>query len=514
MGFRKIKIKMPTDYSEAQLLREIGNTLKIREFSYHLMKKSLDARKKSDIHWNLQILALSDEIDGDKPVIPNTLTIPYANRKQKVVVVGSGPAGFFSAFVLQKAGYNVTLIERGSDVQKRSESIKTFENTGLFSPVGNYSFGEGGAGAFSDGKLTARSKHLSKEKRFMIERYIQAGAPQEIAYLSHPHIGSDQLKSIVKNLSREFLNIGGTILLETCLEDIRVKNGKVDEAITTSGGMEADFYIFALGHSAYETYRMLMKRGVGFQTKPFAIGCRMEHPQEMINLMQWGRESLSGIKAAEYRLTSKGDGHLPVYSFCMCPGGVVVQSTAYEKKNIVNGMSRYKRDGKYANAACVAAIHPDQLTGSATTPLEVLDWIEKLEENFYDYSGGFQVPICSIQDFIDQTQPSGKMESSYSLGIIPAPLWEMLPQKISNAIREGLKTFIRKIKGFEKGNIMGLESKTSSPIRVEREKSFQCKGFDNLFVVGEGSGYAGGIISSGSDGIKAAMNIVENVIFI
>ena len=509
MGYKEITLKMPTDYSEAQLQKEIENTLKIKNFSYHIARKSLDARKKGNIHWNLGISVLSDEIEGGEPVVPPSLTIPYRKRKQKVVVVGSGPAGFFSAFVLQKAGYDVTLIERGSPVQKRAESIRTFEKTGIFSPAGNYAFGEGGAGAFSDGKLTARSKHLHKEKRFMIDSFIQAGAPEEIAYLSHPHIGSDHLKTIVRNLSKEFRTIGGTILLETYLEDIKIENGKVVKAITSSGGLEATCYIIASGHSAYETYRMLIKRGVGFQTKPFAIGCRMEHPQEIINLMQWGRESLPGVKAAEYHLTSKGDGHLPVYTFCMCPGGVVIQSTAYEKKNIVNGMSRYKRNGKFANAACVAGFHPNQLIGSTTTALEALEWIENLEEKFYDYSGGFQVPICGIQNFIDQSIPSRNIESSYPLGLTPAPLWEMLSHRISCAIREGLKTFIRKVKGFEKGNIMGLESKTSAPIRVEREKNLLCKGFSNLYVVGEGSGYAGGIISSGSDGIKAAMNIIE-----
>jgi len=235
----------------------------------------------------------------------------------------------------------------------------------------------------------------------------------------------------------------------------------------------------------------------------------VEHPQEIINRAQWGRESLPGVKAAEYRLTSKGDGNLPVYTFCMCPGGRVVPASAYKNTNIVNGMSRYKRDGEFTNAACVAGVNPDKLTGREITPLEALDWLETLEESFYRYSDGYQAPFCSIQDFINRKEPSDIVDSSYPLGLKPAPLWDLLPSEVSGSIREGLKDFSRKVKGFETGSIMGLESKTSSPIQVLREKNRLCAGIENLYIVGEGSGFAGGIISSGADGIKAAMNIIE-----
>ncbi len=197
----------------------------------------------------------------------------------------------------------------------------------------------------------------------MLSSYVHSGAPEETGYLAHPHLGSDNLKKIVRNLRQEFLNIGGSVRFETMLENLKIKDGKVREAITTSGGIEADYFIIAPGHSAYETYRMLIGNGVGFRTKNFAIGCRVEHPQELINIAQWGRETLPGVKAAQYRLTSKGDGNLPVYTFCMCPGGVVIPASAYKNANIVNGMSRYKRDGKFANVACVAGINPDKLLG-------------------------------------------------------------------------------------------------------------------------------------------------------
>ncbi|MBU1864616.1 MAG: FAD-dependent oxidoreductase, partial [Candidatus Omnitrophica bacterium] len=293
------------------------------------------------------------------------------------------------------------------------------------------------------------------------------------------------------------------------LEDLNIKNGMVIEAITASGSIEGDFFIIAPGHSAYETYRMLMKRGVQFRTKNFAIGSRVEHPQEIINRSQWGRDSVPGLQAAEYRLTSKGDGRPDVYTFCMCPGGKIVPAAVYENTNVVNGMSFYKRDGKFANTACVAAVNLDSLRGKTTTPQEALDWVSAIEEKFYTYSDGYAAPFCQIKDFITRREASCVVESSYPLGLKPAPLWDLLPAPVSNAIREGLKDFNKKIKGFETGLIMGLESKTSSPIQVVRDERRCCEGFLNLYLVGEGSGYAGGIISSAVDGIKAVLGIIN-----
>jgi uncharacterized FAD-dependent dehydrogenase len=509
MGYREISLKLPTDFSDEQLRSLIAKELDIREFTYQIENKSLDARKKSNIHWFVRVAIISPEISGGEPVIPPSMDIPHKRRKERAVVIGSGPAGFFAAFVLQKAGINTTLIERGSEVNKRADGIRAFETTGVFNPVSNYAFGEGGAGTFSDGKLTSRTKSISKEKQFILSSYVQAGAPEEINYMAHPHLGSDNLRNIIRNLREEFLGICGSIQFETLVEDLKIAEGRVHEAVTTSGRIEADYFIIAPGHSAYETYRMLIRNGVLFRTKPFAIGCRIEHPQELINLAQWGRESLPGVKAAEYRLTSPGGSNLPVYTFCMCPGGTVVPAAAYINTNIVNGMSRYKRNGKFANAACVAGISLDKLLGREIEPLEALDWLGSLEESFYRYSEGYDAPFCGIQDFIDRKMPTTIVESSYPLGLKPAPLWDMLPAAVSDSIAEGLKDFSRKVRGFETGNILGLESKTSSPIQVQRDTTGLCRGFDNLYMVGEGSGYAGGIISSASDGIRAAMNIIE-----
>jgi hypothetical protein len=508
MKYLEISLKMPTDYREEELRRELERTLGTGNFTYQLESKSLDARKKNNIHWLVKAVVLSEEIKGDEPVECPRLAIPYRRRGEQAVVVGSGPAGFFAALVLQRAGFKTVILERGSEVGQRAEGIGTFEQTGRFDPLANYAFGEGGAGTFSDGKLTSRSKHISMEKRFILASYIQAGAPGEIWYMAHPHLGSDHLKKIVRNLRDEFLSIGGTVLFKTFMEDLTIRNGRVVEAKTNAGSIPGDFFIMAPGHSAYETYRMLIRRGVQFRTKNFALGCRVEHPQELVNLAQWGRTALPGVKAAEYRLTSKADGLLPVYTFCMCPGGVIVPATAYPDRNIVNGMSLYQRDGRFANAACVAGVNLETLLGHTAEPLEALDWLENLEGVFHQYARGFRAPFCGIRNFIEADESSAPVETSYPLGLAPAALWELLPAPVSRALREGLKDFNRKMKGFATGIIMGLESKTSAPIRVLRDEHHLCQGFENLYLVGEGSGHSGGIISSAADGIKSAMKLV------
>jgi hypothetical protein len=253
---------------------------------------------------------------------------------------------------------------------------------------------------------------------------------------------------------------------------------------------------------------MLIQRGVPFRTKNFALGSRMEHRQDVINQAQWGHSKLPGVKAAEYRLTSSADGNHQVFSFCMCPGGMVVPAAAYAETNIVNGMSYYQRNGEFANAACVAGIHPDEISGKIVSPLEALDDLNELEQKFYDLAGGYKAPTCSIQNFLKKRLKDDTYKSSYPLGLFPAPLWEVLPAAVVNSMQAGLQDFIRKMRGFETGILLGLESKTSSPLQVIRERDGLVEGFDNLYIVGEGSGYAGGIISSAADGIKAAMHLI------
>lgn len=508
MGYKTISLKLPTDFSSELLRSKISAELHIRDFTFHIENKSLDARNKANIHWLIQVVVSSPEIKKGEEINQESLKIPFKKHDKKVVVVGSGPAGFFAAFVLQKAGFNVTLIERGSQVEKRGKSILTFERTGVFDPQNNYAFGEGGAGTFSDGKLTSRSKHISLEKQFILKSYVDAGAPAEIEYMAHPHLGTDNLRKIVFNLRNQFENLGGKILFETMLTDIVTKNQKVKEVVTTAGNIDVDVLFIAPGHSAYETYEMLIARGVQFRTKNFAIGSRMEHRQEVINIAQWGRPELPGVKAAEYRLTSPADGKHQVFSFCMCPGGIVVPAAAYPETNIVNGMSFYNRGGKYANAACVAGIHPDELAGKTVSAVEALANLRKLEEKFYNFTQSYSAPSCTIKGFIQMKSGNEKLYGSFQMGLTPAPIWELLPAGVVRAMQSGLLDFNRKMRNFETGNLIGFESKTSSPVQVVREPNGQCEGFENLYIVGEGSGFAGGIISSAADGVKAAMGVV------
>ncbi len=509
MGYKTIQIKVPTDYSEEHLRKVIGKQLGLKDFSFQTEKKSLDARKKNDTHWLLGVLVSSQELEGDDFVAPEPLEIPVKKRKEKVVVIGSGPAGFFAAHVLQLAGFQVTIIERGSEVAQRTRAIELLENKGEFNDQNNYAFGEGGAGTFSDGKLTSRSKHISRERNFILSEYVKAGAPEEILYMTHPHVGTDNLKIIVANLRQQFLDNGGTFLFETQLKELIIKGNKATGIVSNKGDLEADHIILATGHSAYDTYRMLIKKGLQFGTKNFAIGHRIEHPQKLINQAQWGRETLPGVKAAEYRLSTKSKSGLGVYTFCMCPGGMVVPAAAFKEKSVVNGMSQYQRDGQFANAGCVAGVHPDMLLGHACSPEEILDWMDELEESFYAFSGGYTIPANMAADYIQKRESKNLSKSSYPLGLQSAPLFKLVPKMVSQALTEGLQDFSRQLHGFDQGMLMGLESKTSSPIQVARDREGKCTGFDNLYFVGEGSGFAGGIISSAADGVKCAMALLS-----
>lgn len=509
MGFKRIQIKVPTGYSEEELRTLITRHLSLNDFTFHIEKKSLDARKKSDTHWLLGILVISGELAGDEYVAPEILQIPFKKRSEKVLVIGSGPAGFFAAYVLQLAGFKVSIMDRGPEVEQRSKDIELLESKGKFNEQSNYAFGEGGAGTFSDGKLTSRSKRISRERDFILSEYVKAGAPPEIMYMTHPHVGTDNLKIIVAGLRQRFLENGGTFLFETRLDSLMLKGKRATGVVTTKGDFEADHVILATGHSAYDTYRMLIHKGISFGTKNFAIGHRIEHPQHLINQAQWGRESLPGVKAAEYRLSTKTRSGLGVYSFCMCPGGTVVPAAAFKEKSVVNGMSHYQRDGYFANAGCVAGVHPDILLGHTSSPLEILDWMDELEASFYAHANAYVIPAIRAADYMRRSESGSIGRSSYPLGLESAPLYDMVPEKVSRAIAEGIGDFSRKLRGFDRGMLMGLESKTSSPIQVARDREGKCEGFENLYFVGEGSGYAGGIISSAADGVRCAMALIS-----
>ncbi len=508
MGFKLLDMKLPTDFTAEELKKKITKKLGIKEFSYTIEKKSLDARKKGNIYWNIRVGVSSAALPGSGTPPHKKFSIPYKKRDQKVVVIGSGPAGFFAAYTLLAAGFEVILLEQGPDVDKRVKDIATFERTGELVENSNYAFGEGGAGTFSDGKLTSRTKSISHERAFIFDTYIKGGAPEEIAYLAHPHLGSDNLRKIVKRLRLDFMEKGGQFLFDAKVENIDLANRKMQNVEISSGKISAHYFIFAAGHSSYDTFRILVRNGVPFRVKPFAIGCRVEHAQELINLTQWGQPFLRGLKAAEYRLNFQKPNLLPVYSFCMCPGGKVVPAAAYKNTNIVNGMSNYSRNSAFGNAAIVAGIHLNELLNKELEPLEALEWLQRLEETFFEFSNSYAAPACKISDFLLGKISTTFAKSTFPFSLVPADFNELLPAKVSVSLKEGIKDFCRKLRGFEEGIMLGLESKTSSPVQAVREKSGRSGAVENLYIAGEGSGYAGGIVSSAADGIKAALDII------
>ncbi|QEN07037.1 FAD-dependent oxidoreductase [Oceanispirochaeta crateris] len=508
MGQKELDIKISCQYNKEDLERNIKEILKIKNFEYTILKKSLDSRRKDKIHWLIRLKVHSNEIRESKSKFlspeTSTLKVPKISVSKEVIIVGTGPAGIFSALYLQRAGFRVTLLERGKDVRQRVKDIEKLEEASVFTENSNYSFGEGGAGTFSDGKLTSRSKHIKKERHYILHEFVRYGAPEEILYLSHPHIGSDKLIPIAENMRHEFQELGGTIHFDCTLEDIQPKEGRLQSVITSQGEIQADLFILATGHSALDTFRMLIGRGVPYRAKNFALGFRMEHSQEMINRIQWGCPSLDGVKAAEYRLTS-GAGTLPVYSFCMCPGGKIVPAAAFKESNIVNGMSLYNRDGFFANAALVAGISPALIKETPPSALESMEWLESLEQKFYRETGDYRAPSMTIADFLSSKATGSILPSSYAPGLSPSDLTRLLPESVISSLQEGLKDICRRMPGWENGQLLGLESKTSSPIQVIRDgKSGLCESFENLYICGEASGWSGGIISSASDGLKTA----------
>ncbi len=507
MGYKEISIRIPVQAAPDAIEKEIQEQVRTQEFTYTIVQKSLDARNKNRISWEYRIGIHSEALTTGAAPTPPSLPVEHRLRKKQVVIVGSGPAGIFPALYLSECGYQVTLIERGSRVEQRKQSVEAFEAGGNFDPRNNYAFGEGGAGTFSDGKLTSRTKSIKAERNYIFQKFAEHGAPSEIMYMTHPHLGTDNLFRITQNMRQKLQDQGCTILFDCLLEDLLLENGRIKALKTSAGNVEGDYFVLATGHSAYETYRMLMNQGVAFQPKNFAIGFRAEHRQEVINTAQWGVARLPGVKAAEYRLTAEVPDSTPVYSFCMCPGGKVVPATAYAHTNVVNGMSYYKRNSPWANAAVVAGVQIEKLLQRPVNALETLNWLEQLEVSFYETVRGYKAPACTIRDFLNGKSGSALPASSYPFELVASNFSELLPKQLLLPLQQGLQQFCRKLRGYESGILLGLESKTSAPVQVVRHREQLHATFDNLFLAGEGSGWAGGITSSAADGLKIAQRI-------
>ncbi len=507
MGYKRYQLILPSDYGEEDLKKRLQRESGLSDFRWVIEKKSLDARKRSRISWLLTVAVISEELKGDAWEPPETLSVPKKKREQRVLVAGTGPAGIFAALLLCEAGFPVSILERGGPIEERRAAIEAFESGGDFSGQNNYAFGEGGAGAFSDGKLTSRSKRIRAERVYIHNAFIEAGAPEEIAWLAHPHIGSDNLYRVTAALRRKIESLGGVFHFHSRMTGFSaLPGGGYRVLVDGAGDMETDVLIIATGHSSDDTSAALMGLGVPFRTKNFAMGCRVEHPQELINRAQWGVPRLPGVKAAEYRLTAPGN----VFTFCMCPGGRVIPAAPFAERNLVNGMSLYLRNGRFANSALVAALHPDELAGKEVSPREALALVAALEERFFEAAQGYGAPASSIAAFLEEKAPGSALpESSYPFPLVPADPAGLYPHFLLERIGEGMRDFGRRIRGFESGIMLGLESRTSSSVQVLREADGSIPGFPDLYIAGEASGRAGGIISSAADGIGAALSLIR-----
>lgn len=490
-----------------------------------ILKKSVDARKKSDIFLIYSLVAdIPDNYDiskltGNKDVAlhqPLQLdAYQYGTDKinNRPIIIGSGPAGLFAGLILAENGYRPLLLERGMDVDGRERSIEAFFKTGSFDERTNIQFGEGGAGTFSDGKLTTRIK--DRRCDIVLDRLFKAGAPGEILYLNKPHIGTDILKNVVRNMREKIIELGGEVRFLSKVTDIIVENGST-KAVVINGieVIESNVIIAALGHSARDTYEMLFEKGVKMIPKPFSIGVRIEHKQQMIDESQYGR--FAGhplLGAADYMLTYKSERQgRTAYSFCMCPGGMVVAAASEANMLVTNGMSEYKRDRENANSALVVSVAPEDF--ESLHPLAGVEYQRLWEGKAYKLGGGnYNAPMQLVGDFLKNhpSKAARGISPSYRPGTVPADMRQCLPAYVTDTLSEALIDFDRRIKGFaSKDAVMtGVETRTSAPLRIVRTESMESENTKNLYPIGEGAGYAGGIVSAAVDGIKLAEKIMK-----
>lgn len=483
---------------------------KVRDWK--IVKRSIDARKR-DILINLTVrVAYGDNATVPSGYIP--VEFPNVrNARQTVVIVGAGPAGLFGALECIRLGMRPIVLERGKDVDSRRLDIATLNRNKRIDPESNYCFGEGGAGTFSDGKLFTRSKKRGNTTE-VLSLLVQHGADENILIDSHPHIGSDRLPGIMKNIRQTIIKHGGEVKFNTRVDSLIVEDGKAHGVVTANGErISGDAVVLATGHSARDVYRSLVRDGVRIEAKGLAIGVRLEHPQNVIDRIQYHSEAGRGkwLPAAEYSFVTQVDGR-GVYSFCMCPGGVVVPAGSAPGELVVNGMSASKRNSIWANSGMVVEVRPGDFPEYAGRgPFEMLDLVEDLERKFYvESDNGITSPAQRMVDFTEGKDSISLPPSSYLPGLYEARLDRMLPPFISGRLQKGFKEFGRKAKGFltNQAILIGLESRTSSPVRIPRDReTLRHTDIEGLYPAGEGAGYAGGIVSAAIDGIRCAQQI-------
>lgn len=513
------QLKLPITHLRGDLKEQILKALKIKGeqlLDYRITRRSIDARKKQDI---LYVYTIEADTANDKKIV-NRLhnnNIRYLEKKpycfpsggdriltKRPVIAGSGPAGLFCAYMLAEAGYAPIVLERGKTVTQRCLDVERFWKEGRLDPNSNVQFGEGGAGTFSDGKLNTLVKDTGGRGQKALEIFTAHGAPKEIRYDAKPHIGTDLLREVIPSMRQKILSLGGMFLFESCMTDIKISRGSITAVeINHNTWIDAEILILAIGHSARDTFRMLLEKNISMEAKSFAVGLRIEHPQEMINKSQYGAAAAK-LPPASYKVTARGANDRGVYSFCMCPGGFVVNASSEEKRLAVNGMSNSRRDGANANSAIIVSVTPEDFAQSG--PLSGVMFQQNLEEQAFLLGNG-AIPQQLYGDF--KRRQKTKSESqfpSYACGATEhAPLHMLFGKEIYESFLCGMEAFGRKIQGFdcEDAILSGVESRTSSPVKIHRNADFQSE-ICGIYPCGEGAGYAGGIMSAAMDGIKVA----------
>jgi len=528
MALRIDHIRLSLDKEESALKEKVAAVLQIPVGEIQkikIAKKSIDARRKNRI-WFIYSLELSLSADLEARIlrhpprslavqsVPTPIRREFSSIKQKPsfrpVVVGTGPAGLFAALRLTASGLPPLILERGKKITERLVDVENFWRDGSFEPESNVQFGEGGAGTFSDGKLFTRLNDPRIAE--ILETFCRFGAPEEILMLQRPHIGTDRLRRIVQGIRQTLEGRGAEFKFQAKMTALNIYNGELSGLIVNGQEeVQATHLFLAIGHSSRDTYRMLYRIGMAMEAKPFAMGLRVEHPQSLIDRIQYGSSAEHPrLPPAEYQLTFRTIQGRGVYSFCMCPGGFIIAASSEKEGLVTNGMSLFHRNSPWANSALVVSVGPDDFGFEG--PLAGMEFQHQWEKKaFHCGGGGFHAPAQGLLDFLQKREPSPLRKTSFQPGVCLARLDECLPGFIVDSLREALPHFNHKMIGFasKEAVLIGIETRTSSPIRLLRQRDFQSVSIRGLYPIGEGSGYSGGIVSSALDGLKAAETVLK-----